>query len=270
MSETILSVKGLKKSYKKNDVELNVIKGLDLDVEKGDLITIMGPSGAGKSTLLHILGSLDQPTEGDIFFHDRNVREFTEDEASRFRNEKVGFVFQFYHLLQDFDVIENIRMPLLMRRMNEKEATARAEAFMDMMGLSGRKTHKPGELSGGEQQRVAVARALVSEPEIILADEPTGNLDRKTGREVLNYILSVNEKLAATLIMVTHDPEIGGIGTRRLTMIDGEFDREWGVGFRLSSLAASSLSSTYCKYAFVGSSLPPRYAKAYAPSWPAR
>lgn len=222
MSETILSVKGLKKTYKKNGVELQVIKGVDLDVEKGDLITIMGPSGAGKSTFLHILGTLDQPTEGDIFFKGRNVRQFTEDEASKFRNEKVGFVFQFYHLLQDFDVIENIRMPLLIRRLNMADITAKAESFMEIMGLSARRNHKPGELSGGEQQRVATARALVSEPEIILADEPTGNLDRKTGREVLNYILSVNEKLASTLIMVTHDPEIGAIGKRRFNMIDGE------------------------------------------------
>ena len=118
------------------------------------------------------------------------MRQFTEDEASRFRNEKVGFVFQFYHLLQDFDVIENIRMPLLIGRMNMADAMAKAESFMEIMGLTARKNHKPGELSGGEQQRVATARALVSEPEIILADEPTGNLDRKTGREVLNYILS--------------------------------------------------------------------------------
>ena len=222
MSETILSVKGLKKAYKKNGIELQVIKGVDLDVEKGDLITIMGPSGAGKSTLLHILGTLDQPTEGEVFFRGRNVQQFTEDEASRFRNEKVGFVFQFYHLLQDFDVVENIRMPLMIRRMNMTDVMAKAEAFMEIMGLSARRNHKPGELSGGEQQRVATARALVSEPEIILADEPTGNLDRKTGREVLNYILSVNEKLSSTLILVTHDPEIGAIGKRRFNMIDGE------------------------------------------------
>jgi lipoprotein-releasing system ATP-binding protein len=222
MSETILSVKGLKKAYKKNGIELQVIKGVDLDVEKGDLITIMGPSGAGKSTLLHILGTLDQPTEGEVFFRGRNVQQFTEDEASKFRNEKVGFVFQFYHLLQDFDVVENIRMPLMIRRMNMTDVTAKAEAFMEIMGLSARRNHKPGELSGGEQQRVATARALVSEPEIILADEPTGNLDRKTGREVLNYILSVNEKLSSTLILVTHDPEIGAIGKRRFNMIDGE------------------------------------------------
>ncbi len=222
MSEIILSAKGVKKTYRKNGVEIPVIKGVDLDVEKGELITIMGPSGAGKSTFLHILGALDQPTEGEIHFRGRNVDQFTEDEASWFRNEKVGFIFQFYHLLQDFDVIENIRMPLLIRRMAMGEAMTKAQTFMEIMGLSSRRTHKPGELSGGEQQRVATARALVSEPEIILADEPTGNLDRKTGREVLDYILSVNEKLASTLILVTHDPEIGAIGKRRFNMVDGE------------------------------------------------
>ena len=222
MSNTILSVKGLKKTYKKNGLEINVIKGVNLDVEQGDFITIMGPSGAGKSTFLHILGTLDQPTEGEIYFKGQDVQRFTEDEASRFRNEKVGFVFQFYHLLQDFNVIENIRMPLLIRRMSMADVASKAEAFLDIMGLTARKDHKPGELSGGEQQRVATARALVNEPEIILADEPTGNLDRKTGKEVLEYILSINERLSSTLILVTHDPEIGALGRRRFNMVDGE------------------------------------------------
>jgi lipoprotein-releasing system ATP-binding protein len=222
MNDPIMTVRGLKKTYKKNGLEINVIKGVDLDIEQGDLITIMGPSGAGKSTLLHILGALDQPTEGEIHFRGQNVHTYSEDEASRFRNEKVGFVFQFYHLLQDFSVIENIRMPLLIRRMPEADVASRSEAFLDIMGLRARRDHKPGELSGGEQQRVATARALVNEPEIILADEPTGNLDRKTGKEVLDYILSVNERLSATLVLVTHDPEIGAIGKRKFTMVDGE------------------------------------------------
>ena len=222
MSDLILRVANLKKTYSKNGVEINVIKGINVDINEGDLITIMGPSGAGKSTFLHILGTLDKPSEGDIFFRDRNVRGFTEDEESKFRNEKVGFVFQFYHLLQDFNVIENIMMPLLIRRLSQAEALSKADAFLDIMGLRNRRTHKPGELSGGEQQRVAIARALVNEPEIILADEPTGNLDRKTGKEVLNYLLSVNERLSSTLILVTHDPETGSIGDRRMKMVDGE------------------------------------------------
>lgn len=222
MSESLLSVSGLKKRFSKNDTEINVLKGIDLTINKNDFITIMGPSGAGKSTFLHILGTLDTPTEGEILFRGQNVRDFTEDEASRFRNEKVGFVFQFYHLLQDFNVIENITIPLMIRRVPAVQAVKKAEAFLEIMGLAGRRDHRPGELSGGEQQRVAIARALVNEPEIILADEPTGNLDRKTGREVLNYILSVNEKLSSTLVLVTHDPDIGAIGKRRFNMVDGE------------------------------------------------
>lgn len=222
MSEPILRVSGLKKTFNKNGVEINVIKGINIDIYEGDFITIMGPSGAGKSTFLHILGTLDKPSQGEIFFRDRNVKGFTEDEESKFRNEKVGFVFQFYHLLQDFNVIENITMPLLIRRLSQTEAVSKAEAFLEIMGLKHRRNHKPGELSGGEQQRVAIARALVNEPEIILADEPTGNLDRKTGKEVLDYLLSVNERLSSTLILVTHDPEIGSIGERKLKMVDGE------------------------------------------------
>jgi len=222
MSDPILRVSGLKKTFSKNGVDINVIKGIDIDIYEGDFITIMGPSGAGKSTFLHILGTLDNPSEGDIFFRDRNVKGFTEDEESKFRNEKVGFVFQFYHLLQDFNVIENIMMPLLIKRLNQTDAIAKAENFLEIMGLKHRRDHKPGELSGGEQQRVAIARALVNEPEIILADEPTGNLDRKTGKEVLDYLLSINERLSSTLILVTHDPEIGSIGERKMKMVDGE------------------------------------------------
>jgi len=222
MSETILRVTGLKKVFHKDDQEVHVLKGIDFTAAKGDFITIMGPSGAGKSTFLHILGALDKPTEGDVFFRDRNIRSYTEDEESVFRNEKIGFIFQFYHLLQDFNVIENIMMPLLIKGVRENEAARKAESFLTIVGLEHRENHKPGELSGGEQQRVAIARALVNEPEVILADEPTGNLDRKTGHEVFDYILSVNKKLSSTLILVTHDPTVGAFGEKQYTMVDGE------------------------------------------------
>jgi lipoprotein-releasing system ATP-binding protein len=222
MNDVILKISGLKKRFNKNNADINVLRGIDLDVFRGDFITIMGPSGAGKSTFLHILGTLDTPSNGEVYFKRQNIKGFSEDEASRFRNENIGFVFQFYHLLQDFNVIENIMLPLSIRGVARDEAEHKAEAFLDIMGLKNRKDHKPGELSGGEQQRVAIARALVNEPEIILADEPTGNLDRKTGKEVLDYILSVNEKLSSTLILVTHDPQIGSIGKRRFNMVDGE------------------------------------------------
>ncbi len=222
MSEPILQISGLKKRFSKNGSDIDILNGINVDIYEGDFITIMGPSGAGKSTFLHIIGTLDAPTGGDIIFRGKNVNSFSEDESSRFRNEKIGFVFQFYHLLQDFNVIENITIPLLIKGTGSAEALKKAETFMEIMGLKDRRNHRPGELSGGEQQRVAIARALVNEPEIILADEPTGNLDRKTGKEVLNYILSINERISSTLILVTHDPEIGPLGRRRFNMVDGE------------------------------------------------
>ena len=222
MSDLILEVKGLKKSFHKDSIEIQVLKGVDFEARKGDFTTIMGPSGAGKSTFLYILGTLDTPTEGEIIYRGTRISDFRRDDENLFRNEKVGFVFQFYHLLPDFNVIENILFPLLIRRVERGEAMKKAERFLEIMGLGHRKDHRPGELSGGEQQRVAIARALINEPEIILADEPTGNLDRKTGREVLDYFLTLNRELAATLVLVTHDPEIGALGTRQYHMIDGE------------------------------------------------
>lgn len=222
MSEPILSARGIKKGYEKDGIKISVLNGIDLDIEQQDFITIMGPSGAGKSTLLHILGTIDHPTEGEIFYRKKNIHEYTEQEQSTFRNEKIGFVFQFYHLLQDFTVLENIMIPLWIKRAKPSEAKASAEEFMEIMGLQHRRSHRPGELSGGEQQRVAIARALINRPELILADEPTGNLDRKTGKEVLDYMLSVHQKIGSALVLVTHDPEIGCIGTRRLKMVDGE------------------------------------------------
>lgn len=223
MSDHFIEVSGLKKSFQKDDVVIEVLKGVDLTADKGEFITIMGPSGAGKSTFLHILGTLDKPTEGKVLFDGQDIMGFSEDDQSRFRNEKVGFIFQFYHLLQDFNVIENIMMPLLIRRVKPAEAKAKAKTFLETVELTHRRNHKPGELSGGEQQRVAIARALINEPRIILADEPTGNLDRKTGRELMRQILAIQKNLSATLILVTHDPEIGAVGERKLTMVDGEF-----------------------------------------------
>ena len=222
MSEPLVSVRGLKKSFHKDGATVSVLKGIDFEVGEGEFATIMGPSGAGKTTFLHVIGSLDRPTEGEVFYRGKDVSLFTGEEQCRFRNEKVGFVFQFYHLLQDFTVLENIMIPLWIKRAKAAEAQGAAEEFLRIMGLADRRHHKPGELSGGEQQRVAIARALINRPELILADEPTGNLDRKTGKEVLEYILSVRERIGAALILVTHDPEIGAYGKRRLTMVDGE------------------------------------------------
>jgi lipoprotein-releasing system ATP-binding protein len=222
MSDHIIEVSGLKRSFQKDGIVIEVLKGVDFTADKGEFITIMGPSGAGKSTFLHIIGTLDKPTEGRVLFGGQDIMSFSEDEQSRFRNEKVGFIFQFYHLLQDLNVIENVMMPLLIKRMKPAEAEAKARTFLETVELTHRWNHRPGELSGGEQQRVAIARALINEPEVILADEPTGNLDRKTGREVMRQILAIQKNLSATLILVTHDPEIGAVGERKLTMVDGE------------------------------------------------
>jgi lipoprotein-releasing system ATP-binding protein len=222
MSDPLISVRGLKRSFHKDGATVSVLKGIDFEVREGEFATIMGPSGAGKTTFLHVIGSLDQPTEGGVFYRGKDISLFTGEEQCRFRNEKVGYVFQFYHLLQDFTVLENIMIPLWIKRVKAAEALAAAEEFLRTMGLADRRHHKPGELSGGEQQRVAIARALINRPELILADEPTGNLDRKTGRGVLEYILSVRERIGAALILVTHDPEIGASGETRLTMVDGE------------------------------------------------
>lgn len=222
MSETLVKVKNIRKSFQKNGIKLDVLRGIDLAIESGDFITIMGPSGAGKSTFLHILGLLDHPSEGQIWYRDTEITTFSHEEASRFRNEDVGFIFQFYHLLQDFNVVENIMLPLRIKGVPLNEARSAAEESLQMMGLAPRRHHKPGELSGGEQQRVAIARALINKPQLILADEPTGNLDRKTGTEVLKYMLDIHNKISSAMVLVTHDPEIGSIGTRRLNMVDGE------------------------------------------------
>ena len=222
MSDYIIEASGIKKTFQKDGIVIDVLKGVSLSARKGEFITIMGPSGAGKSTFLHILGTLDKPTDGTVLFEGENIMDYGEDEMSRFRNERIGFIFQFYHLLQDFNVIENIMMPLLIRRASVDEARGKARQFLETVELTHRANHKPGELSGGEQQRVAIARALINEPSVILADEPTGNLDRKTGREVLHQILTIQKNLSATLILVTHDPEIGQVGDRKLTMVDGE------------------------------------------------
>jgi len=218
----MITLHNLDKSIKTKAGFIYLLRQINLDIAEGEFITIMGPSGAGKSTFLHIIGTLDKPTEGTVLFGGQDIMSFSEDEQSRFRNEKVGFIFQFYHLLQDLNVVENVMMPLLIRRMKPAEAEAKARNFLETVELTHRLNHKPGELSGGEQQRVAIARALINEPEVILADEPTGNLDRKTGREVMRQILTIQKNLSATLILVTHDPEIGAVGERKLTMVDGE------------------------------------------------
>ncbi|MBI5140610.1 MAG: ABC transporter ATP-binding protein [Nitrospirae bacterium] len=200
---------------------LNVLNGVNLSVKKGEFLCVMGPSGAGKSTLLHILGALDHPTSGAVTLAGRDVFTITERELPAFRNAHIGFVFQFHHLLTEFTALENVMMPLLVGRKSAAEAKKRAEAELERVGLAGRTLHKPGELSGGEQQRVAIARALVTSPDIVLADEPTGNLDTKTGSDVFDLMRRFNRESGTTFIMVTHNETLAARCDRLVRMVDG-------------------------------------------------
>ena len=200
---------------------LHVLEGIDLDVRKGEMLAIVGASGVGKSTLLHILGALDRPTSGKVFYGDVDVFSMDNGRISRFRNERVGFVFQFHHLLPEFSAIENVMMPALIRRMDRAEAAKTAERILHDVGLGARLHHRPGELSGGEQQRVAVARALILKPDVVLADEPTGNLDTHTGEAVHDLLLSINKQQGVTFVIVTHNDKLAFRADRVLRMAEG-------------------------------------------------
>lgn len=224
---SILRSDGVHKSYRMGATEVNVLKGLDLQVERGQFVAIIGASGSGKSTLLHILGALDKPDKGSVSFEGRDLGKWSGRELNRFRNNMVGFVFQFYHLLDELSVLENVCLPAMascsilgwLRRRGR--ATSRAKELLDELGLTERIGHKPYQLSGGERQRVAIARALMNEPRLLLADEPTGNLDSATG----NGILDVFEKLngaGQTIVMVTHDERIARRAGRIITLADGK------------------------------------------------
>lgn len=206
----MLEAKGLHKIYKIGASELHVLKGIDLEVKEGEAFAILGPSGAGKSTLLHLLGGLDSPTEGEVFVDGVNIYSISERERAKLRNKKIGFVFQFYHLLPEFDALENVALPLLIRSENGNLRDSRKKAIeiLTAVGLSERLHHRPNQLSGGEQQRVAIARALINDPEILLCDEPTGNLDSETGKHILDLLWDLNQKRKMTMIIVTHEAEI--------------------------------------------------------------
>lgn len=219
----MLEARGLHKIYKNGASQLHVLKGIDLDVKKGEVVAVLGPSGAGKSTLLHLLGGLDFPTRGKVLMDGIDICSIGDYERAKLRNERIGFVFQFYHLLPEFDALENVMLPLLIKgqgaiiRDNRKAAIE----ILTAVGLGGRLRHRPAQLSGGEQQRVAIARALVNEPEILLCDEPTGNLDSETGKQVLDILWDLNRKRNLTLIMVTHEAEIAKSAERVLHIRDG-------------------------------------------------
>ncbi len=217
-----IQVKGLSKTYGMNQKQVEALKGISFDLNQGELLAIVGASGAGKSTLLHILGTLDHPTSGELFYRGVNLFSLSEVELAEFRNYKIGFIFQFHYLLPEFTALENTLMPALVRGYKKDVALEEAEKILVAVGLKDRLTHKQGELSGGEQQRVAVARALILKPEIILADEPTGNLDSRTGEAIFDLLLSLNQQLNITLLVVTHNESIASKMSRRIVLIDGQ------------------------------------------------
>jgi len=207
-------------------VTLHVLNGIDLDINRGEMLAVVGASGVGKSTLLHILGGLDRPTSGRILYGDIDVFGLDNDRLARFRNERVGFVFQFHHLLPEFSALENVMMPALIRGMEREAAAKAAASALADVGLAQRGHHRPGELSGGEQQRVAVARALILNPDVVLADEPTGNLDTHTGEAVHELLKKINKERAVTFIIVTHNDRLAIRADRVLRLAEGTFTQE--------------------------------------------
>jgi ABC-type lipoprotein export system ATPase subunit len=221
MSEPILSARGLAKTYTMGRRTLEVLRGVDLDVARGEFLALRGASGAGKSTLLHLMGGLDSPNAGEIHFAGQNLAKFSEGELTHFRNRRVGFVFQAYHLLPELTALENVCLPARVARVPVAQAVARARGLLARAGLGERTEHKPFELSGGEQQRVAIARALINEPELLLADEPTGNLDSRTGGEIIELLKSLHVEKHMTLVIATHDAKVAAHAQRAIELADG-------------------------------------------------
>jgi putative ABC transport system ATP-binding protein len=221
MMTVILKVSGVKKSYRMGKVLVPALRGVSLEAEEGEFLTIFGPSGSGKSTLLHLIGCLDRPDEGEIYIDGANVLKLSDDKLAELRLRKIGFVFQFFNLLPRLSALKNIELPLTIAGVPEEEALSRAEETLRLVGLEARMNHKPYELSGGEQQRVAIARALINNPKIVLADEPTGNLDTKTGWEIVQLMRKLNEERKQTFIIVTHDPHIAEAADRIIHLKDG-------------------------------------------------
>jgi lipoprotein-releasing system ATP-binding protein len=213
----MIRIEGIEKSYG----QLKVLKGIDLSISEGEVISIVGSSGAGKSTLLHILGTLDRPDKGDYFFHDKNIAKLSEKELAAFRNKHIGFVFQFHQLLPEFDAVENVCMPALIGGISKKDAEKKAISLLEYLKLGDRLHHKPNELSGGEQQRVAVARALVNAPGLVLADEPSGNLDSANARDLHRLFFDLREQFKQSFVIVTHNEELAEMADRKLVIRDG-------------------------------------------------
>lgn len=213
----VIEIKNIVKSYG----ELKVLKGIDLTIKEKEIVTIVGASGAGKSTLLHILGTLDTPDEGELLYDSVNIARLSSNKLSEFRNNNIGFVFQFHHLLPEFTALENVCIPAWIKGTGKKEAELRAMELLTLLGLADRVSHKPNQLSGGEQQRVSVARALVNHPRVVLADEPSGNLDTRTKNELHQLFFTLRKELGQTFVIVTHDTELARMSDRQIKLNDG-------------------------------------------------
>jgi len=222
MSDSLIAARGLRKTYELGRRKLEVLRGVDLTVTRGEFLALRGASGAGKSTLLHLLGGLDTPNAGEIKFKSDDLHAFSESALARFRNRSVGFIFQSYHLLPELDALENVCLPARMARIGVNDCSGRALKLLERVGLKDRIDHKPYELSGGEQQRVAIARALINEPELILADEPTGNLDSHTGEGIIDLLCEIQRERQTTLVIATHDSKVAARAPRVIELVDGQ------------------------------------------------
>ena len=232
ISDKLITIDNLHKSFYDGDSELKVLKGVNLDIYKSEILSIMGASGVGKSTLLHILGTLDRPTTGTIIYEDENITTFSERQLALFRNKSIGFVFQFHHLLPEFTALENVAMARIIRTskknnfrgtdLDNNNTYQDAQQLLDDVGLSERLDHYPSQLSGGERQRVAIARALINKPKVVLADEPTGNIDDRTSQVILDVLKKINERFKQTFIIVTHDSHLAERADRTVELVDGK------------------------------------------------
>lgn len=222
MKEAVIKVEDAWKTYKLGEVDLTVLRGVSVAIPKGAFVAIMGPSGSGKSTLLHIVGALDLPSKGKTFIDGEDVSKMDEDELSRVRGQKIGFVFQQFNLLHNLTAMENVTLPMVFQGVSEEERKKRAKELLTSLGLEKRLDHRPNELSGGERQRIAIARALANDPDIIVADEPTGNLDSATGKKIMDILVDLHKNEKKTIIVVTHDPNIADYTEHTINIKDGE------------------------------------------------